>query len=167
MRRQEAELFNRPYEHASGDVGERFASALGIELLGVRALASEVFGDLDPNVFGIGWWSAYPNLGDKRRILIGDYLYCSIDSIELNLTEAKLHLLELLDWWERQSILIADAVAPDPRTGELKFSSGADVTRGAVAGRDVCAPYGRLFSCFELGARLPRCCANRRCWAPA
>jgi hypothetical protein len=119
MRRQETELLNRPYEDDSGDVGDRFARALSIDLPNVRALAADLFADLDPKVFGIGWWASYPNLGDKRRILIGDYLNVSIDSIEMNLTEAKLHLFELLDWWERQNTLMADAIARDPRTGDL------------------------------------------------
>jgi hypothetical protein len=121
MRRQETELLNTPYEDTSGDVGERFAKALGVQLPCVRALAAELFGDLDPKVFGIGWWTAYPSLGDKRR-MIGDYLNGSIESIEMNLTEAKLHLFELLDWWERQNTLMSDAVTFDTRTGSLRIS---------------------------------------------
>ncbi len=119
MRRQEIELLNRSYDDESGDVGDRFARALSIDLPNVRALATDLFADLDPKVFGIGWWTSYPNLGDKRRILIGDYLNVSVDSIEMNLTEAKLHLFELLDWWERQNTLMADAIVRDQRTGNL------------------------------------------------
>jgi hypothetical protein len=40
----------------------------------------------------------------------------------MNLTEAKLHLFELLEWWERQNTLMADAVVLDPTTGDLRIS---------------------------------------------
>jgi hypothetical protein len=58
MRHQEIELLNRPYGDHSGDVGNRFAKALSIQLPNVRALAADLFADLDPTVFGIGWWTA-------------------------------------------------------------------------------------------------------------
>jgi len=55
--------------------------------------------DLDQDRYGVGWWAEY--VPTRRRILIGDQLYLAAAAIETNLSEAKLHLLEAEDWFER------------------------------------------------------------------
>jgi hypothetical protein len=122
MRRQEIEMLQAPYQGTPDDGPDRpFRERLGTRVPAVERLAQEILADLDPNAFGVGWWSGYPELGDKRRILIGDYLYQSAESIEPNIAEAKIHLFEVLDCWEKQDRLMADAIVPDPATGQPRI----------------------------------------------
>lgn len=50
----------------------RLAGPLGLELADLVALGDEISGDLDPTVYGIGWWSAYTGIDRKTRILLSD-----------------------------------------------------------------------------------------------
>src|SRR5207245_10122775 len=47
----------------------------------------------------------------SRRILISDHLYNCVRSVESNLIEARLHLIEAIDFWERESDFHARAVS--------------------------------------------------------
>jgi len=89
-------------EYAAGEAREgRLGRALRVDLQVWRELASEILGDLDDRIFGVGWWAPYP--GTSRRILISDHLFTCARSVETNLVEARLHLMEAMDFWERES----------------------------------------------------------------
>src|SRR5207247_11130491 len=49
--------------------------------------------------------------GTSRRILISDHLYNCVRSVESNLIETRLHLIEAMDFWERESDFHARAVS--------------------------------------------------------
>ncbi len=100
MRREDIEKLDVPYPEG-GVRDERFGNALGVTPSAVRELQREVFGDFDERVGGVGWWAPHP--GTSRRILISDHLLQCIASIETNLVEARLHLLETFDFDDRES----------------------------------------------------------------
>jgi hypothetical protein len=110
MRRQEVESLERPYSDST-PLAERFADALGLTLPCVRRLHGGVFGDFDDAAGGVGWWAPHP--GTSRRILISDHLLACIEGLETNLIEARLHLMELRDFRDREDQLIAHAVRHD------------------------------------------------------
>jgi len=91
----------------------RLPTALDAALPTILELRDEIFRDLDDRVFGVGWWAPHP--GISRRILISDYLCEATLSIQKNVTEAALHLLELLDFTEQENSFMADAVVRTPR----------------------------------------------------
>jgi len=66
----------------------------------VLQVGAEIFDDLDGHVFSVGWWAPAP--GTSRRILISDHLYNCVHSVEPNLIEARLHLLEAMDCWDQR-----------------------------------------------------------------
>jgi hypothetical protein len=72
-----------------------------------------VFGDLDDqySLFGVGWW--YPHPGTSRRIFISDYLLRASQSVEANLVEARLHLLESFGAMDEEDAFVARAVDYD------------------------------------------------------
>ena len=113
MRTEDLRRLEQQYPKTSGgsrSSANAFAEALGVHVPGVRALAAELWGDLDDTegLFGIGWW--FPEPGTQRRILIGDYLVMATESIETNLIEAQLHYLEALSAWDRENDFIARSV---------------------------------------------------------
>jgi hypothetical protein len=95
-----------------GDLGV----ALGLRLEKVRELLVEVRNDLDVTVFGIGWWRTQGETQGtlQQRILIGDYLIDALQSVESNLIDLSLHLLELQDWWAREARFVRDAIQMGP-----------------------------------------------------
>lgn len=111
MRRQDLEHLEMPYDEALDELETRLPRRLGVLVPGVWVLHDEILSDLDPETFGIRWWAAH--LDAKRRILIGDYLLQAVYSIQTNLTEAKLHLLEARDAWERENRRHADTTWRD------------------------------------------------------
>lgn len=97
-------------EYAAGEPREgRLARALQVDVPVWRELGNAVLADLDEGVFGVGWWAPYP--GTSRRILLGDHLFTCVRSVETNLVEARLHLMEATDYWERENALHARAVS--------------------------------------------------------
>lgn len=110
MRREDEEALQQPYPETT-PIPERFADRLGVVLPSVRELQREVFADFDDKAHGIGWWAPHP--GTSRRILISDHLLMCVGSIETNLLEAQLHLLELRDFDEQEDRIIAHAVTHD------------------------------------------------------
>ncbi len=90
----------------------RLARALHVDVPVWRELGNEILADLNEHVFGIGWWAPYP--GTSRRILISDHLFTCVRSVETNLVEARLHLTEAMDFWERESDFHARAVSLTP-----------------------------------------------------
>ena len=115
MRRRDLETLKKPYPNPKRHPDDRFADALGLALADTRALEDAFYNDLDPSIFGIGWWKAYePSFGTRARIYISDHLFRSAASIETNLIEARLHLLEALDAFEQEDARIADMVQLGP-----------------------------------------------------
>src|SRR5439155_3032497 len=107
MREEDRERLRRPYPR-DGDPETWFAEALGVFVKPVRELSREIFADLDPERLGVGWWAPHP--GASRRILISDHLVSCVDSIQTNLNEAALHLLELIDVWHQTSEFFVDTI---------------------------------------------------------
>ncbi len=97
-----------------------FARAVGVEIPALRQLYREVFDDLDDEVFGVRWWAG--QLGTTRRILVSHHLVECIRSVEINLVEASLHLLEATDHWERESDFLADVIQRRP-DGSLQYEA--------------------------------------------
>jgi hypothetical protein len=105
-----ADIARLSQEYPVGEPREgRLARALQVEIPVWRQLGDEILGDLDEHVFGVGWWA--PGPGTSRRILISDHLCNCVRSVETNLIEARLHLIEATDFWERESDLYARAVS--------------------------------------------------------
>jgi len=112
MRREDAERLSQPYRpDDTTEPDDRLGVALGLRLESVRSLRDAVLGNLDDKNYGVGWWAPHP--GTSRRILISDHLLQCVVSIGVNLVEAKLHLLELADWQERQQRFLARSVKLD------------------------------------------------------
>ncbi|MBI1859818.1 MAG: hypothetical protein HYR96_02740 [Deltaproteobacteria bacterium] len=84
-------------------------------------MKSAIDADLDTAKHGIGWWQGYSALGDKRRIFISDYLLEVVRSIEVNLIEARLHFLELLEWGDTLTVFLANSIVHDQKTGTLRM----------------------------------------------
>src|SRR5262249_693268 len=108
MRRVDLERLSREYAADEPREG-RLARALQVDIPVWRQLSDDIFRDLDEYVFGVGWWA--PGPGTSRRILISDHLYNCVRSVGTNLIEARLHLSEALDFWERESDFHARAVS--------------------------------------------------------
>ena len=97
-------------EYPAGEPREgRLARALRVDVPIWRELGNEILDDLDEHVFGVGWWAPHP--GTSRRILISDYLYNCVRSVDTGLVEARLHLTEAMDAWERDSDFYARTVS--------------------------------------------------------
>jgi len=106
MRREQVERFLSPYGDSEGsEVDYRLARRLGVYIPKAIALEREVLADLDEHTFGIGWWAPHP--GTSRRILISDYLWQCCHSIQQNVTEAALHLVEAQGAWDAHAQRLA------------------------------------------------------------
>ncbi len=107
-------------EYSSSEPKEgRLARALNVDIPVLRELGNEILGDFDEQASGVGWWAPHP--GTSRRILIGDHLFTCVRSVETNLIEARLHLMEAMDFWQRESDFNARAVSID-RDGRVKVA---------------------------------------------
>src|SRR5262245_3129144 len=104
MRPDDVDRLRQAYPR-EGRPERRLAEALGVRLPAVAELHDEIASDLDEHLYGIGWWAPHP--GTSRRILISDHLIQCAASIPRNMVEARLHLLEVLDYWERESDFVA------------------------------------------------------------
>lgn len=110
MRHPDLKRLKEPYPGDTTEPSPGPAAALGVEVPCWGRLEQEILGDLSLQPpFGIGWWAPQP--GTSRRILISDQLYCCTRSVQDNLIEAGLHWLEFLDCADRESDLMANAVA--------------------------------------------------------
>ncbi|MBI2454784.1 MAG: hypothetical protein HYV46_01445, partial [candidate division NC10 bacterium] len=87
----------------------RLARALQVDVPVWREFGNEILADFNDQSFGVRWWSPHP--GTSRRILISDHLFTCVRSVETNLLEARLHLFEAMDFWERESDFHARAVS--------------------------------------------------------
>ena len=109
MRRSDRDRLSEPYPAEAEPDGRRPDRVLGIETTHLHRLRREIRSDLSFEMpYGIGWWAPHP--GTSRRILISDQLCACLDSTGQNLTEAAIHMLEFLDFAERESDHFVDAV---------------------------------------------------------
>lgn len=108
MKSADIERYSR--EYAAGEPTQgRLARALQVDVPVWRELGNEILADLDEHVLGVRWWAPHP--GTSRRILISDHLLTCVRSMESNLIEARLHLIEAMDFWERESDFHARAAS--------------------------------------------------------
>jgi hypothetical protein len=110
MRREDLATLQLAYSESTTK-DERFPNSVGVIQPGIRKLQREVFADFDETRHGVGWWAPHP--GTSRRILISDHLLQCITSIEVNLVEARLHMMELRDCDEREDRFMAHAIRHD------------------------------------------------------
>lgn len=109
MKRDDLENLCKPYQQGDPPrLDDQFAAALSLDCSQVSVLFGEIFEDLDEHRYGVGWWTPHP--GTSRRILISDYLLQCVESVRTNLVEARLHLLETLDYQDQESDFVAGAV---------------------------------------------------------
>lgn len=102
MRASDLEKLGTPF--APDDArspNEQLSEALGVRVPSAHTLALCILDDLDEGSFGVGWWVG--RVPTKRRILISDQLHLATATIETNLVEARLHLLEALDLFDQSS----------------------------------------------------------------
>lgn len=113
MRRDDLERLRKPYFEGAEEVDARLARRLGVAVPNSQRLAGTILSDLDDERHGVGWWAPHPST--KRRILISDYLWQAVHSIQTNLVEAAVHLWEAHDAWDRESAAVAEVPqwAPD------------------------------------------------------
>lgn len=114
MLRGDLQRLSEPYPTRNDHPDKWLADRLAVAVPNVDALASEILSDLDPKIFGVGWWAT--GLDTRRRIFIGDCLYQAVSSIGANLIEARLHLLELAAAYDDQNRMMANAVSIDEAT---------------------------------------------------
>jgi hypothetical protein len=114
MRPADLARLEKPYPRSTdGTSNSDFASALGLGLTNLRRLDAAIRGDLDFDVFGIGWWrtdDSETRENRQRRILVSDYLLTALEGVESNLVDLALHFLELQGAWEQESAFIRDSV---------------------------------------------------------
>ncbi len=113
MRRDDFDRFNVSFQGLDSSQREvRANEALGVHIPAARAMFEEIVGDLSETRFGIGWWAPHP---DKfRRILISDQLLLCAQSVQTNVVEARLHLLELREARDNAAESMGGRVTVDP-----------------------------------------------------
>lgn len=117
MRQADRDRLGQPF--LPGDTrspSEQLAGALDLRAPSAAALARSILDDLDTERFGVGWWVGH--VPTKRRILISDQLHLAIATIETNLIEARLHLLEAVDYFEQASRQSSLTVTLGPAGGK-------------------------------------------------
>lgn len=113
MRPADLARLNQPYPETLEPTDKNAMEAIGLRLPNWSELEHEVWADLtEAPPYGVGWWA--PEAGTRRRILVSDQLYCCLSSVMSNLTEAKLHWLEYLDFADRDDARLANVVTMTP-----------------------------------------------------
>jgi hypothetical protein len=118
MKREDRDQLAQPYSADGTDVSYRLARRLGAYVDEVIKLEAEIVVDLDEVSFGVGWWAPHP--GTSRRILISDYLWQCCHSIQQNLMEAALHLVEARGAWADEAARQASGLRESPR-GDVSY----------------------------------------------
>lgn len=108
MLKDTLEKLQDPYTAAELADATRLATRLHVDAPRTRELVNEIFVDFDEEKLGIGWWA--PGPGTRRRILIADQLFLCVGSIEKNLLEARVHLMEAAQAAEDRDRLLVGAV---------------------------------------------------------
>lgn len=106
------------------NAGEGIADALGVGCPNLRALAGEIWQDIDETAKGIGWWTGHP-LGVQERILVSDQLLMATKYVELNLTEARVHLSEVKQACDIEDEFMARAVEVGEDGPEIRMPKRA------------------------------------------
>lgn len=156
MREDDVAHLNKPFGGPPpNNVPHAFADALSASVPSARALAKEVYADLDDKRLGVGWWAPYPDT--RRRILISDYLYSCCENIETHLVEAKIHLMEVLECWEREAanIRIVHDERGMPRPAHLPARSPADYLPTARSDMHTAGFFSAILGSLDcLGAAI-------------
>lgn len=84
----------------------RLATRLGVFMAAVQDLSTSIFDDLSPSSYGVAWWTDVPT---QARILIGDYLFQAVTTIQKNVIEARYHFLELQSALDEEDRRFQDA----------------------------------------------------------
>jgi hypothetical protein len=100
LRARDIEAMRRTY-----GVGDSFADAVGVKLPCLTELSAQIAADLDSTAHGVGWWNG--QLDATSLTLVSDHLVQCVESVQTNLVEARLHLLELQDFSEQEEAFIA------------------------------------------------------------
>ena len=109
MRRIDIDRLSKPYTEDTNVPIPEPSSALGVATPKWKRLELTILEDLSTEVpYGVAWWAPHP--GTSRRILISDQLYACTCSVLDNMVESALHLLEALDWSDRESDRLANVV---------------------------------------------------------
>jgi hypothetical protein len=132
---------------------------LGIE--SIVDFGDLIIGDLDETKCGIGWWSAYSDLGRQDRILISDYLAECARDISTNIIEAYISRLDLLhaidDFkeWMIRGIRGTEVTIAPPRHAyeDLAYFRVANSLAGAL--RALASSLDCLGACVVGVAGLP------------
>lgn len=141
MRTADIERLSRPYADDTDQPLAEPALELGVEIPKWKQLELAVLEDLSTQApYGIAWWAPHP--GTSRRILISDQLYACTRSVLDNMVESALHLLEALDWSDRESDRLANVVSVEngklvvkmPRPQNPLEALGNQMVRLHVAG---------------------------------
>lgn len=149
MRTTDVERLSEPFGDGV-DVELEAARALDVVLPNVGRLEAVIFGDMrEASPHGISWWS---QLAPERRILIGDQLYACVQSIMVNMVEARLHYLELLDWTERagtQMEAVFNAETSEARGDALRPSNAMEVLTRWLGAAQVAGVIRALSSALD------------------
>src|SRR5215831_18872105 len=113
MRKEVLDKLAVPYaKDPAVPVNERFERALGLGLSTVRRLAATIKGDFDTKVHGVGWWA--PACPEPARVLIADHLRQCVDSVAINVIDAKVQSLELARGFDRENEYVVDCMKHVP-----------------------------------------------------
>ena len=103
MREVDAQKLKKKYSK-----GETFAIRINADLPALQPLWDTIFGDLlTESPYGVSWWETLPKV---HRIVMGDYLLQCVESIGMNMVEARLHLMESMDQSDKASRFIAHSM---------------------------------------------------------
>ncbi len=149
MRAIHAERLSQPFTPDVDDSRIALTDALGIPCRAIDGLWKLIFDDLDETIFGIGWWAAYPGLNEDTRILLSDYLHQTVASVEGNLLEAHIHLLELEDALDRHRAFIRTGLRDDPQIHFTSRRKRRRTTRSCSS----CQRFMQAVSCARLDRR--------------
>ena len=124
MRREDFDQFNISYDGLDSSGRElRSREALGVRTPAAHAVFEEIAADLSNTLFGIGWWAPHPD--KHRRILIADQLVLCAQSVEANVVEARLHLLELREARDKAAALMRGRVTATSAGARLQAAERA------------------------------------------
>lgn len=98
----------QPYSRNRQDHGRGLSVALGVDAPEVHVLEAEIRCDFDRTDGGITWWKGH--LDGRHNSLMGPYLAQLVWSVQYNLLEAGVHLVESEDWAERESSQVSRGV---------------------------------------------------------
>lgn len=104
MHKEDIERLEQPFPpNDPRGPDQQIDDALGLTLESFSGFERLLDASLDEDHLGFNWWDSFKDIGTKRRILVTDHTIQCAHAIRLNARESKIHLLEALDWLEKQS----------------------------------------------------------------